>query len=142
MFLNLLFGGILLLGIILVVINNVKPVSNWLYHNDFEWTQVLGWVIIVLMSLVLIVHIPTHLCNVGNSINNYQSMIENKKIIEYALAQDENIDMIRESLMANVIIYNNKVIQYKNNSKRFCYSDYYSKDVDWDSLEFIVIPEQ
>lgn len=65
----------------------------------------------------------------------YKQLVQEKASIEQMISSGGNVDKLL--LNQRVIDYNNRVILHREKSKRFIFGDYYSKDVDWGSLELV-----
>ena len=106
------------------------------YDNCFsDWKPVVGWTIIAICGIALFINLAVWIPSKRNSEICHQQYIQEKQTIEVMLQTDNNVD--RLLLNDRVIEYNNKIISVRENSKRYVWQDYYSKDVDWDALELI-----
>lgn len=122
------FAILTLLGIPFIVWDSY--VDEW-----SVWRAVTGWLLIIVFGFSLVIAILVYVPSKKNSEIEYMQLVQEKASIEQMISSGENVDKLM--LNQRVIDYNNKIIEIKENSKRFVLSDYYSKDVNWDDLELI-----
>lgn len=128
MTLIIIFGILLLIGIGLKIWDRRR--GGW-----YNWQNLAGFIMIPLAGVFFLSSILFWLPHKKENEITYQTLIQEKNVIEKVLETGSDMDKIM--LRDNVIEYNNRIIEIKINSKRFILRDYYSKDIDWDSLEFI-----
>lgn len=129
MTLIIIFAVLVLIGILFCIWQALID-DVW---ND--WRGLVGTIFIAFGGIALVVSIIAYIPSKKDSEIKYMQFIQEKASIEQMISTGENIDKLM--LNKRVIEYNNKVIEVRENSKRFVFRDYYSKDVDWDSLELI-----
>lgn len=99
------------------------------------WRGATGACLTIFFGICLIVSILDYVPSKKNSEIQYKQFMQEKAAIEQMISTNKDVDKLM--LNQKVIEYNNRVIETKENSKRFIYRDYYSKNVDWNSLELI-----
>ena len=129
MTLTIIFVAVALAGISLVV----WGVKDSKYCGI--WREATGTFLIVLAGIALIVNLLIWIPSKKDSEIDYQQLLQEKQTIEIMLDGDEDVD--RLLLNQRVIDYNNRIIAVRENSQRHILKDYYSKDVDWQTLELI-----
>lgn len=129
MTLIIIFAALVLIGILFCIWQAfVGDVWN-------DWRGVVGAIFIIFGGIFLVFSIIEYISSKKDSEIKYMQFIQEKASIEQMISTGENVDKFL--LNQRVIEYNNKVIEVRENSKQFVFRDYYSKDVDWDSLELI-----
>lgn len=111
------------------------PFVIWQYRIKDIWScwrGVTGWLIICVFGIVLVFAIFGYVTSKKDSEIKYLQLAQEKTSIEQMISSGEDVD--RLMLNQRVIDYNNRVIETRENSKRFIIGDYYSKAVDWDAL--------
>lgn len=127
MTLTIIFAVLALLGI---------PFAIWQYRiKDLLscWRGVFGYSLIVIFGVCSVIAFFSYIPSKKDSEIKYMQLLQEKASIEQMICSGGNVDKLM--LNQHVIDYNNRVIETKENSKRFVFKEYYSKDVDWDALE-------
>lgn len=125
----LIIIGILIVLFILLMIAGVK--------SDFDDLVAMGTALL-LTAIVCFVIATVNLVNSDkNGLVDYQQLKQEKQLLQ-AMVEDNNIVDRFDSILPNKVKeYNDKVIFIKVDSTRWIAKDFYSKRVDWQSLELI-----
>lgn len=107
-------------------------------NQDFwtrDWAMMIGILVLILSMVALAINFAVYIPSKKDSEIKYLQLLQEKSSIEQMIATNKDVD--RLLLNERVVEYNNKIISYRINSKRLVFREYYSKDIDWDSLEVI-----
>lgn len=127
MTLTIIFAVLLVVGIVLLVYGDSV--------RGETWKLIVGFLLTFVTTISLIMNLICWIPSGKDSEIQYDQWMQEKASIESMLITDKNVDRIQLNQM--VIDYNNDIIAVQQNSKRFILGEYYSNDIDWDSLQLI-----
>lgn len=102
MIITLISFAVIVVGIIFVVIS--KKTHDW---NTEEWTNFVGWLLVVLGIVFSLLTVGFIIGNATTCELNYQNVMHEKEMLEY------RIEHMEENITGNEMLYND-IVEFNN----------------------------
>ena len=133
MIITLINFAVIVVGIIFVVIS--KKTHNW---NTEEWTNFVGWFLVVLGIVFNLFTVGFIIGNATTCELNYQNVMHEKEMLEYRIEHREENITGNEMLYNDIVEFNNElrnVKKYANSPWTNWFNNQYIASIDYIELD-------
>lgn len=123
------------ISVIVYIVAMKLDEHDFTFNKSYDFLAAIAIIFFAASVITLVVSTIFYIPSKKDSERLYLQFVNRYEVINKMLDSDVDIDILTSQEM--ILDYNVAVIKVKFDSKRFILKDYYSKDVDWDSLKTI-----